>query len=174
MRELTGYTAHKTADDAAYKGADCGANALKELSALADEPGQARNLCQTTDSGEHKCQFGDNCAHAKNTSHSAGNQPGDSAKCQHDSGQQTDAGDAFQQRIGINTGQSIHDPGEERHEEMHSSLNQIGQISRNALDDLYQELSNGIDNLRGVCDQSRQYAGNQLQRSVCQSRNTLD
>ena len=57
---------------------------------------------------------------------------------------------------------------------MYGSLDQVGQISRDALDDFYQELSNGVNNLRGIGDKSRQHAGDQLQRAVCDSGNTLD
>ena len=108
MRELTGYATHKTADDTANKFTDCRTNSLKQITAFIDKPVQARNLCQGTNSSEHKSKFSDDGTHTENTQHCTGNQSSHCTQSRHNRCKQTDADNSLKKCLGINTFKRIH------------------------------------------------------------------
>ena len=174
LRELTGNTTHESADNAADKPTDSRTDLLKQLAALTDQPGKAGDLCKGTDRSKNDRQLSDKSTHAEHTYHSAGDQCGYRTQCDHNAGQQTDAGDGFHQYACIKSCQSINDAGEECRDHIDCRLNEFGQLLCNTVQQVDQEQHNRVNDFRSIVCKRGEYAGQQCQCTVSDCRDALN
>ena len=162
MRELTGYAAHKTTDNTANERTDGNADALQELSALADEPGQTGELSQTADGGQNQSQLRNDGAHTDDANHSPRDKSGHALQRNHHNRQEADAGDTFQQGGRVDTGQGVNNTGEERHEQINRRFDELRQALCDAVDKLNQEQHERVHDLRSISHKRRENPGKEL------------
>ena len=159
LRERTGDTAHETAYNSPNESADSISNSLEELTAFANKPLKAGDLCQGSNSSQNNRQFCYYDTHAENTGHSCRDEPRDSTERCNQSRKQTNSRDPLNKGTAVNIAQSTQNAGEECADNIHRGLNELRNITSDPFEHLDQKLHHRIYDLRSVSDQRRQYAG---------------
>ena len=172
-RELAGNAAHKSADDTADKSADRRSDVLQQLSALADQPRKARELCKRADCRQHERKFRNERTHTEHAGHCAWDQGGDRSERHKDARKQSDTRDGLHQYAGIKPRQRVNDAGEERRDHIDRGLNKLRQPLGNAVQQMDKEQHDRIDNLRRVACQRGEHRRKKRQRALRNGGNAL-